>query len=85
MVRWNKKTVRKKYWKCIDTGCSIVAHLDENEIYLCGGQVAHDNELNLDLIQTTRLHLQMKERVLNELTPIDVVHEEEIMKASYTE
>jgi hypothetical protein len=64
------------------TGCSVLLHTDENDMYLCGGQVEHDHEPNLDLIQTTRLRQQMKERVLNELTPIGVIYEEEIMKAS---
>lgn len=64
------------------TGCSIVVHSDENDIYLCGGLVEHDYEPNLDLIQTTRSRQQMKKRVLNELTPTGVIYEEETMKAS---
>ena len=82
VYRCNKKTVRKKYWKRTETGCSIVAHSDKNEIYLCGGHVTHDYEPNLHLTRTRSLHQQMKERVLNELTPIDAVYEGEIMKAS---
>ena len=82
VYRCNKKTDRKKYCKCIMIGCSIVVHSDESDIYLYGGLVEHDYELNLDLIQTTRFRQQMKERVLNELTPIRVIYDEEIMKAS---
>ena len=35
----------------------------------------------MNQIQTTRLRQQMKERVLNELTPIRVIYEEEMAKA----
>lgn len=51
-------------------------------MYLCGGRVEHDHEPNHDLIQITRIRQKMKERVLNELTPVGVIYEEEIMKAS---
>ncbi|CAF4224847.1 unnamed protein product [Rotaria sordida] len=44
------------------------------------GKCDHDHESNLDLIRTTCLPQIMKERVLNELTTIDVIYEEEMAK-----
>ncbi|CAF1523234.1 unnamed protein product [Rotaria magnacalcarata] len=59
----NKKSVQKKYWKCIVNGCTMHIHTDDNDIYLCSGKVDHDHEPNSDLIRTTRLRQQMKQRV----------------------
>lgn len=67
---------------CTVTGCSVAVHRDKNDIYSCGGQVEHDHESNLDLILTTYLRQRMSRGIFNELTPISVIYEEEIMRAS---
>ncbi|CAF4124927.1 unnamed protein product [Rotaria magnacalcarata] len=82
VYRCNKKTARKKYWMCVVSGCSVVVHTDENVTYICGGKYDHNHESNSDLIQKKRLRQQMKQRVLNELTPIGAIHEDEIAKSS---
>jgi len=82
VYRCNKKTMRKKYWKCVVPGCTMSVHTDENDVYICGGKTDHDHQPNSDLIQTKRLRQEMKQRVLNELTPIGVIYEEETAKAS---
>lgn len=82
VYRCNKKTPRKKYWKCVVRGCTMSVHTDENDVYLCGGKSDHDHEPNSDLIQAKRLRQQMKQRVLNELTPIAMIYEEETAKSS---
>ncbi len=82
VYRCNKKTARKKYWKCVVGGCIMTVHTDENDVYVCGGKTNHDHQPNSDLVQTKRLREQMKQRVLNELTPIAVIYEEETAKAS---
>ncbi len=82
VYRCNKKTARKKYWKCVVPGCIMSVHTDENDVYICGGKTDHDHQPNSDLIQTTRLRQEMKQRAVNELTPIAVIYEEETAKAS---
>ncbi|CAF4918441.1 unnamed protein product, partial [Rotaria sp. Silwood1] len=57
-------------------------HTDENDVYICGGKTNHDHQPNSDLIQTKRLRQDMKQRDLNELTPIGAIYEEETAKAS---
>ncbi|CAF3772348.1 unnamed protein product [Rotaria sp. Silwood1] len=57
-------------------------HTDENDVYICGGKTNHDHQPNSDLIQTKRLRQDMKQRDLNELTPIGVIYEEETTKTS---
>ncbi|CAF0883326.1 unnamed protein product [Rotaria sordida] len=47
---------------------------------LSGGKSIHDHETNPDLIDAKCLRQQMKERVINELTPISVIYEEEMAK-----
>lgn len=85
IYRCNKKTSNKKYWICAVSGCSMSVHTDENDMYLFGGKADHGHEPNSDLIQTICLRQKMKERVLKELTPINVIYEEETAKATVNE
>ena len=85
IYRCNKTTSNKKYWVCAVSGCSISVHTDENDMYLCGSKIDHDHEPNSDLIRTICLRQKMKERVLKELTPINITHEEETAKAALNE
>ena len=82
IYRCNKKTPRKTYWKCDVRGYTMYVHTDENDFYLCGGKSDHDHEPNSDLIQAKSLRQQMKQRVLNELTSIAMIYEEETAKSS---
>ena len=82
VYRCNKKTAEKKYWVCMISGCSVTVHTSEDDSYLRGGKSLHDHESSSDFIETTRLRHQMKQRALNELTPINIIYEEEIAKAS---
>lgn len=82
IFRCNKKTNKKKYWICNVSGCTIRAQTDENDNYLTGGKGTHDHEPRSDFIDKIRLRQQMQQRVMNELTPINVIYEEEISKAS---
>lgn len=80
--RCNKKTPRKKYWVCMISGCSATVHTDENDVYLCGGKSYHEHDSSSNFIKTTLLRHQMKERALKELTPINIIYEEDMSKAS---
>ena len=67
---------------CAVSGCTIRIQTDENDIYLCAGKDTHNHEANPELIQTTRLRQQIKQRVVDELIPINMIYEQEIAKAS---
>ncbi|CAF1062080.1 unnamed protein product [Rotaria sordida] len=67
---------------CAVIGCTIRIQTDENDIYLCGGKGIHDHEGSSDLIDTIHLRQQIKQRVVNELTPINMIYEQEVAKAS---
>ena len=58
------------------SGCSITIHTDEDHVYLRGEKCHHDRESSSDFIQTTRFHHQMKQRALDDVTPIDMIYEE---------
>lgn len=81
VYKCNKKTERKKYWKCVVVGCMLSVHTDANDLYICGGNSDHDHQPNFDLIQAKNLRQQMKQRVLKESTSISVIYEEETAKA----
>ncbi|CAF4151764.1 unnamed protein product, partial [Rotaria sordida] len=66
----------------IVSGCSSSVHTDEHDVYLCRGKCDHDHESNLDLIRTTCFPQTMKERVLNELTTVGIIYEEEMAKSA---
>jgi len=85
IYRCNKKTTNKKYWICIVDGCTVRIHRDANDVYISGGKDPHDHEPNPDLIDKTRLRQQMKQRVVNELTSIGVIYEEEMAKTSLSD
>ncbi|CAF4339437.1 unnamed protein product, partial [Rotaria sordida] len=55
-------------------------HTEENDVYISGGKGIHDHETNPDLIDAKCLRQQIKQRVINELTPISVIYEEEMAK-----
>ena len=82
IYRCNKNTARKKYWKCAAKECSIVVHTDENDVYIGGGKEGHNHEPNGDLIGKRNNRQEMKQRVMNEATPISLIYEEELTKAA---
>jgi hypothetical protein len=82
IFRYNKKTTKKKYWMCAVSGCEVRIQTDENDVYLCGGKDTHNHAANSDLIEQTRLRQKIKQRVADELTPINMIYEQEIAKAS---
>lgn len=82
IYRCNKKTARKKYWKCAVKKCSMLVHTDENDVYIGGGKEDHNHEPNGDLIGKRNIRQGMKQRVMNEATPISLIYEEELTKAA---
>ena len=82
IYRCNKKTARKKYWNGGAKGGSVLVHTDENDVYIGGGKEDHNHEPNDDLIGKRNIRQEMKQRVMNEATPISLIYEEELSKAA---
>ena len=82
LPRCNKKTAGKKYWMCMICGCSITVHTNEDKISLRAGKSNHDPESSTDLIKTTRLRRQTKQRALTELKPINGIYKKVMTRLS---
>ncbi|CAF1514226.1 unnamed protein product, partial [Rotaria sordida] len=55
---------------------------DINNNYLSGGKNEHEHTANPELLEVHQTRQQIKRRVINELTPIGAVYDEEMSKAS---
>ena len=82
LYKCNKKTTYKKYWICINSSCKNYVHTDLSNVYISGGKIEHDHEPNPDAIRARQVRQNIKERALKEITPIAVIYEEELAKAS---
>ena len=82
LYRCNKKTINKKYWVCTYKECNKFVHTNPNDVYLCGGVDPHDHEPNPEMIAVRNIKNKIKERVLQETTPISLIYEEEVSKPS---
>ncbi|CAM4845510.1 unnamed protein product, partial [Rotaria magnacalcarata] len=51
-----------------------------NNVYICGGKCEHEHAAVPELIEVQQIRQQIKQRVLNELTPIGAVSDEEMSK-----
>ncbi|CAF3511688.1 unnamed protein product [Rotaria sp. Silwood2] len=82
LYKCNKKTAKKKYWMCTSKGCKMYVHTDSNDVYLCGGTDPHDHESNPEMIAVKDVRHKIKDRALNEVTPISMIYEQELSKTS---
>jgi hypothetical protein len=82
VYKCNKKTAKKKYWSCTSNGCNIFVHTDINNNYLCGGKNEHEHSVNPEAIEVQQTREQIKRRVMNELTPIGMIYDEEMTKTT---
>ncbi|CAF1113616.1 unnamed protein product [Rotaria sordida] len=62
--------------------CKKSVHTDANDIYFCGGTEPHDHEPNPDMIAARNVRNKIKERALQEMTPISMIYEQEISNSS---
>ena len=81
IYKCNKKTPKKKYWICVVSGCSMYIHTDINNNYITGGQSEHAHPSNPEHIQVKQTREQIKQRVINEQTPIGQIYDEETSKS----
>ncbi|CAF0970596.1 unnamed protein product [Rotaria sordida] len=80
VYKCNKKTSIKKYWTCIVKNCNIYVHTDINNNYLFGGKSEHGHSPNPEFIEVKKTREQIKQRVINEQTPIGKIYDEEMSK-----
>ena len=80
VYKCNKKTNKKKYWICTATGCNIFVHTDINNVYIGGGKIYHEHAASPELIEVKQTRQRIKDRVLNEVTSIGNIYDEEMMK-----
>ena len=80
VYKCNRKTPNKKYWLCTVKGCNVYVHTDVNNNYLSGGE-DHDHLSNPESIEVKQTRQLIKERAINELTPIGQIYDEEMTKS----
>jgi hypothetical protein len=83
IYKLNKNTTKVKYYRCDDRSCSVTLHTDKNDVLIkINGDHCHLPEPEKAEIRTFRQIL--KERAINEATPISKIYDEESAKAGLT-
>ena len=82
LYKCNKKTAKKKYWICVVSSCKVYVHTTLEDSYLSGGINPHDHAPNPDLIEVKKIRQQIKKRVIDEITPVGMIYDEEMAKVS---
>ena len=62
LYRCNKKTMKKKYWVCVHSGCEVSIHTDVMNVYVCGGIAEHCHQPNPEMFDVRNARQRMKER-----------------------
>ena len=82
VYKMNKQTASKIYWLCKTKNCKAHIHTDLNHIFLLtSGEHNHLLEPGDQEVQEFRAAL--KQRAINETTPIPKIYDEEIAKAQF--
>ncbi|CAF4836281.1 unnamed protein product, partial [Rotaria sp. Silwood2] len=76
----NKTTTTTKYWKCTYNGCSSKIHTDLND-KLIKTSDDHSHPAEKEDIQVREFREKVKQRAINETTPIPRIYDEECEKA----
>jgi len=80
----NKQSSSKIYWICKTKHCQARVHTDLNNNFLnSNGEHNHLNEP--EELEIKRFREIIKERVMNETTPISKIYGEEILKAQFSQ
>lgn len=82
VYRCNKKTPKKKYWICTIVGCNVSVQTNIDGDYLSGRKDTHEHAANPELIEVRQTRQQIKQRVINELTPIGSIYDDEMSKTT---
>ncbi|CAF1542131.1 unnamed protein product, partial [Rotaria sordida] len=68
--------------KCTVGGYNIFVHTDINNNYLCGGKNSYEHAANPELIVVQQTRGEIKRRVMNELSRIGMIYDEQMSKTS---
>ncbi|CAF0766253.1 unnamed protein product [Adineta steineri] len=79
----NKRTSTKTYWICKTRNCKAHIHTDLNDNFLYSSG-EHNHLLEPEELEVKHFRDILKERVVNETTPISKIYDEEIMKARFS-
>lgn len=81
VFKLNKTTNTTKYWKCTINGCSAKAHTDLNDkLIKTIGDHGHPSEM--EKIEVRVFREKVKQRAINETTPIPRIYDEECAKTA---
>ncbi|CAF3073065.1 unnamed protein product [Rotaria sp. Silwood2] len=79
VFKLNKTTTTTKYWKCTYNGCSSKIHTDLNDKLLKTID-DHSHPSEKEVIQVREFREKVKQRAVNETTPIPRIYDEECEK-----
>lgn len=77
----NKQTSTKIYWICKTKNCGASIHTDLNCNFMQSNGT-HNHLVEPEEIEIKRFREALKERVINETTPISKIYDEEMVKAN---
>ncbi len=76
ILKLNRTTEKKKYYRCLDPQCTMTVHTDHNDIILnIKGDHYHPSEP--EEVQIRMFKQAVKTRAINESTPIPQIYDEE--------
>lgn len=80
LFKVNKTTATTKYWICTNSGCSAKIHTDlNNQLIKTTGD--HNHAPEKEKIEVREFREKVKQRAINETTPIPRIYDEESAKA----
>ena len=79
----NKQTSLKIYWICKTRNCNASIHTDLNYKFMQSNG-KHNHLIEPEEIEVKHFREALKERVINETTPISKIYDEEMVKAHFS-
>ncbi|CAF5074200.1 unnamed protein product, partial [Rotaria sp. Silwood1] len=76
----NKQTSSKIYWTCKTKSCKAHVHTDLNNNFLVSNG-EHNHLLEPEELEIKQFRQNLKERVINETSPISKIYDEQISKS----
>lgn len=83
IFKMNKRTSSKIYWLCKTKNCKAHIHTDLNDTFLLASG-EHNHLLDPEDHQVHQFRGMLKQRAINETTPIPKIYDEEITKAQFS-
>ena len=76
--RVKNKRNNRVYWRCTITACPSTVNTHEGHLVKIGPP--HNHQANQSKIEVIKIMQTMKQRAKNEVTPIQAIYEEELVK-----